>query len=149
MSPDSEQMVGFFQALADVTRLKMIGMLAQGEKSVEELAASLDVKQPTISHHLAKLRTQGLVKMRREGQNHYYTLDEEAVRALAQQVLSPGELAKLAPVEEGEAWERKVLQSFFEPDGRLKEIPAQRKKRDVILRHLVLEFEPERRYPEA
>jgi DNA-binding transcriptional ArsR family regulator len=146
----AEQLVSFFQALADVTRLKLVGLLAQQERSVEELVAALEVRQPTVSHHLAKLRMLGLVTLRKEGQTHWYSLDEEFVRRMARSVLSVDGLAKLAPAEGGATWERKVLQAFFDPQsGRLKEIPAQRKKRDVVLSHLVEQFERGRRYPEA
>lgn len=124
-------------------------LLAQGERSVDELVEALEVRQPTVSHHLAKLRALGLVKLRKEGQVHYYSLDEEFVRGMARQVLSREALARFAPPEEGEAWEQKVLRSFFAPDGRLIEIPAQRKKRDVILRYLVDQFDRGRRYTEA
>ncbi len=144
----AEQLVTFFQALADVTRLKLVGLLAQQERSVEEMVASLDVRQPTVSHHLAKLRTIGLVRMRKEGQTHLYSLDEEFVQRLARSILSPEGLAQLAPAAGGATWERKVLQSFFRPDGTLKEIPAQRKKRDVVLNRLVAEFERGRKYSE-
>jgi len=146
----AEQMVAYFQALADVTRLKLVGLLAQRERSVEELVSVLDVRQPTVSHHLSKLKLLGLVKLRKEGQVHYYSLDEEFVRRLARQVLSADGLAKLAPSNEGGAtWEQKVLQTFFTPDGTLKDIPTQRKKRDVILGRLIAEFERGRMYTEA
>jgi predicted transcriptional regulator len=148
--PDqAEQLVTFFQALADVTRLKLVGLLAQRERSVDALVAALDVRQPTVSHHLSKLRLLGLVKLRKEGQTHYYSLDEAFVHNLAKTVLSAEGLAQLAPAEGGATWERKVLQAFFGADGRLKEIPAQRKKRDVVLSRLVEEFERGRTYPEA
>lgn len=145
----AEQLVAFFQGLADVTRLKLIGLLAQRERSVDELVTALDVRQPTVSHHLAKLKLLGLVKLRKEGQVHFYSLDEESVHQLARSVLSVDGLAQLAPAETGATWERKVLQTFFGPDGRLKEIPAQRKKRDVILRRLVEAFERGRTYHET
>lgn len=145
----AEQLVAFFQGLADVTRLKLLGLLAQRERSVDELVAALDVRQPTVSHHLAKLKLLGLVKLRKEGQVHYYSLDEEHVRGLAKSVLSVEGLARLAPAEAGATWERKVLQTFFSPDGQLKQIPAQRKKRDVVLQRLVEEFEHGKTYHEA
>lgn len=145
----AEQLVAFFQGLADVTRLKLIGLLAQRERSVDELVTALDVRQPTVSHHLAKLKLLGLVKLRKEGQVHCYSLDEEYVRGLAKSVLSVDGLARLAPAETGATWELKVLQTFFSPDGRLKEIPAQRKKRDVVLGRLVEEFERGKSYHEA
>jgi hypothetical protein len=47
-----------------------------------------------------------------------------------------------------EAYDRKVLESFLGPDGRIKQFPAQRKKFDVLLRHVLNSFEPGVRYPE-
>lgn len=150
MPPEqAERLVAFFQALADVTRLKLVGLLAQGEKSVDELASLLEIKQPTVSHHLSKLRLLGIVGLRKEGQTHVYSLDEEMVRGMAKQVLSVEGLAQFAPDESAGTYDRKVLQAFFTADGRLREIPAQRKKRDVVLRRLVSEFELGRRYAEA
>jgi len=144
----TEQLVAFFQALADVSRLKLVGLLAQRERSVEELVAALAVRQPTVSHHLSKLRLLGLVTMRKEGQVHYYTLNEAFIHQVARQVLSTEGLASLAPSAAVEGWEQKVLRTFFTADGRLQQIPTQRKKRDVVLSRLVQEFEPERRYSE-
>ena len=57
-------------------------------------------------------------------------------------------MASLVDDVEGDAWERKVLKDFFE-GTRLKEIPASRKKRSVIINWLANQFEPGVRYPEA
>jgi DNA-binding transcriptional ArsR family regulator len=138
----------FFKSLADASRLRMLGILANGERSVEELAALLDLRPPTVSHHLAILRDLGLVSMRADGNLHVYRLDEEALRALSRDVLSPERVASFADSVEAEAWERKVLRDFFDGE-RLKEIPASRKKRAVILRRLAHEFQPGARYRET
>jgi DNA-binding transcriptional ArsR family regulator len=55
----SEELVTFFKALSDANRLKIIGLLAQKPYSVEELAALLDLKASTVSHHLSKLAKVG------------------------------------------------------------------------------------------
>lgn len=143
-----EQLVAFFQALADLNRLKIVGILAQQAASVEELVQALDVQQSTVSHHLAKLKALGLVNMRKEGQLHRYYLDEEILRTMAKQILSPENLAEAAPPVARLTFEEKTLRSFFDGNGRLKVIPAQRKKRDVILQHLIQQFEVGQRYPE-
>lgn len=143
-----EQLVSFFQALADLNRLKIVGMLAQHPASVEELVEALQVQQSTVSHHLAKLKALGLVNMRKEGQTHRYYLDEEILRTMAKQILSPETLAEAAPPVARLSFEEKTLRSFFDADGRLKVIPAQRKKRDVVLQHLVQQFEIGQKYPE-
>ena len=149
MSDDQLQRVlRFFKSLADASRLRMLGILAAGERSVDELAALLDLRPPTVSHHLAILRELGLVSMRAEGNVHMYRLDEDALRALSREVLSPERVASFADDVEAEAWQRKVLRDFFEGE-RLKEIPASRKKRAVILGRLSHEFEPGIRYRET
>jgi hypothetical protein len=143
----SVELVTFFKVLADSTRLKMVGILAGGERSVEELAELLRLKPPTVSHHLARLRRLGLISMRAEGTTHLYSLNEDVLRSWSQQLLTRERMASLADEVDGEAWERKVLADFFE-GGRLREIPARQKKRLVVLRWLAGHFRPGERYPE-
>jgi DNA-binding transcriptional ArsR family regulator len=151
MPPEEfDALLQFFKVLADENRLKLLGILATREYSVEELAALLQLKAPTISHHLARLKELGLVGMRSDGNTHFYRLDAEQLRAISKGLLSSEKMAELVPMQEmeGDAWEHKVLRDFF--DGpRLKEIPASRKKRSVVLRWLANLFEPGMRYTEA
>jgi DNA-binding transcriptional ArsR family regulator len=129
----------FFKVLADETRLKLLGLLANGERSVEELAALLQLRAPTISHHLAKLRELHLVHMRADGNIHYYWLNTASLRETSQLLLTPERMASLVEDVAGDAWERKILHDFF--DGQhLKELPASRKKRAVILQWLAQQF---------
>ena len=141
------ELVSFFKVLADSTRLKIVGILAARERSVEELAELLQLKPPTVSHHLARLRGLGLVRMRADGTTHLYRLDEEVLRGWSQQLLSRERVSSLAEEVDGAAWERKVLNDFFEGD-RLREIPARQKKRLVVLRWLADHFRPGERYRE-
>ena len=122
--------VRFFKALADASRLRIVGVLAERERGVEELATLLHLKAPTVSHHLTKLKEAGLVQMRPEGTARVYRLDATALRSLSKNVLSPERIGSLADDLDRDAWERKVLKDFFAGE-RLKEIPASRKKRDV------------------
>jgi biotin operon repressor len=138
----------FFKTLADASRLRLLGILANGERSVDELATLLHLRAPTVSHHLARLRKLGLVSMRSDGNIHFYRLDEDALRALSRDVLSFERVSSFAESVEAEAWEKKVLRDFF--DGqRLKEIPASRKKRTVILKQLATQFQSGQRYKET
>ena len=137
----------FFRALADASRLRILGILADRECSVEELATLLGVKPPTVSHHLNKLKELNLVRMRQDGTTHFYALDEEALRVMSKDVLTPEKMSSLADDVESDAWERKVLRDFFEGE-RLKLIPAALKKKLVVLRWLVNRFEVGVRYPE-
>jgi hypothetical protein len=142
-----QAMLRFFKALADESRLRLVGALTDDECSVEELAARLRLTPPTVSHHLAKLKETGLVRMRRDGTTHLYRLDADALRALSKEVLEPARLSDLADEAGADAWERKVLRDFFDGE-RLREIPAARKKRYVVLRWLAEQFEEGRRHPE-
>lgn len=141
------RMLAFFKVLSDESRLKIVGSLATSERSVEELSTLLDLKAPTVSHHLAKLKSLDLVTMKCEGTTHIYELNVEPLRALSKQMLAVESLAVEDDTINYEAWELKILTDFFEGD-RLKEIPASRKKREVVLRWLVDRFDRNRKYTE-
>jgi hypothetical protein len=143
-----ELVLTFFKVLADESRLRIVGILAAGERSVDELAAVLDLRAPTVSHHLARLRVLGLVSMRVEGNVHYYRLELDALRGLSRRVLALDQIVALADDTHADAWQRKVLRDFFEGE-RLKEIPASRKKREVVLQWLASQFRVDVRYREV
>jgi ArsR family transcriptional regulator len=70
-----------FKALGDPTRLKILDIVAAGEKCVCDLVAQIDVAQPLLSHHLRILREAGFVTHRKEGRWSYYALDRERLEA--------------------------------------------------------------------
>lgn len=144
---DFHTLLRFFKVLANESRLKLVGILAQRECSVEELATLLQLKEPTVSHHLTKLKELQLVQMRPEGNTHLYQLNQEALQELNLAVFTPGQMVNLVEEVDGVTWENKVLSNFLEGE-RLKEIPASRKKRLVILKWLARQFELEVTYPE-
>ena len=143
----TQTLLAFFKALADESRLKIVGLLAQGERSVQELATLLDLKEPTVSHHLAILKAQGLVSARAEGTTRWHRLDVDVLEGLSRRVLESPAAASQA--SEPKTWDAKVLRGFVDAEGRLTTIPASRRKRGVVLRWLMTGFEPDRRYPEA
>jgi DNA-binding transcriptional ArsR family regulator len=141
----------FFKALANENRLRMIGILVERECGVEELATLLNLKAPTVSHHLAKLKELGVVKMRREKNDHLYRLDRDGLHQLSKQVFSSfesGQVATLADDVAYEAWERKILDVFVEGET-IQAMPTGYKKRLVVLKWLANHFELGRRYPEG
>lgn len=69
-------------ALSNVTRLEIIYLLKEGEKSVSELALELGVSMSNLSQHLRILREKGLVKYRKDGQHIYYSLASEMVNTI-------------------------------------------------------------------
>lgn len=70
------------RALSNEDRLLILCQLTQGELSVGELEAQLDIRQPTLSQQLAVLRTEALVTTRRDGKRIYYSVAEGAVLAV-------------------------------------------------------------------
>lgn len=144
----SEELVAFFKALADANRLKIVGLLAQQPYSVEELAALLNIKPPTVSHHLAKLAQVGLVSAKADSYYNVYQLDEKALEAKSKSLFSQENLAASVANVDADAYDNKVVKDYVRKDGSLKTIPAQKKKLDAILRYVVKAFELEKRYSE-
>lgn len=64
----------FLKALAHESRLLMLCLLIQGERTVTELEQLLDMRQSAVSQQLARLRAEDLVEARREGKNVYYSI---------------------------------------------------------------------------
>ncbi len=143
----SEELVAFFKALADANRLKIVGLLARQPYSVEQLAAILGLRPSTVSHHLSKLAEVGLVSARADSYYNIYQL-EEATLQKTRLLFSNEDLTAAIEGVNLEAYDRKVLEDYLLPGGRLKTIPAQRKKLEVVLRYIAQSFETGRRYSE-
>ena len=76
MTNQLDELEGLFKALGDATRLRILGLLLNGEVCVCHIHESLKVSQPKASRHLAYLREAGLVETRREGVWIHYRLAE-------------------------------------------------------------------------
>ncbi len=72
------------KALSNPDRLLLLCQLAQGEKCVSELEAMVGIGQPTLSQQLGVLRTEGMVRTRREGKNIYYSIASPQTLAVMQ-----------------------------------------------------------------
>src|SRR6266487_257828 len=148
MTNSSEELVTFFKALADKNRLKIVGLLAEKPYSVEELAALLELKPQTISHHLGRLSEAGLVKSRAESYYSVYQLDQSVLESKARSMFSQQELSSVASEVDVDAYDKKVIKAYSRRDGSLKTLPAQRKKLEAILRYVVKTFDVGKRYSE-
>jgi len=137
----------FFKALSNENRLKIIGILAERECSVEELAALLDLKAPTVTHHLRKLKELGLVDMRIEGNDHIHRLNLEGLQVMNRNVLTIEKVTSFAEDTDYDTWERKVLSTFLDGD-QVKSLPMGYKKRLAVLKWLVNRFAENRKYTE-
>jgi DNA-binding transcriptional ArsR family regulator len=72
--------------LADPTREAIVRLLAEGERSVGDIAEQLPVSRPAVSKHLRLLEGAGLVRFRSEGTRNVYALEPEALAALRDEI---------------------------------------------------------------
>jgi len=140
-------LLAFFKALSDESRLKMVGLLSQREYGVGALAAILGLKEPTVSHHLARLKELDLVRMRADGNNRYYVLNRDTLDAMNKRLFSSEQIASWVPEIDGDEYAQKVFADYFE-NGRFKQLPSKLKKFLVILRWIAAKFEPGVQYTE-
>lgn len=143
---EMQQLLLYLKILADQTRLRMLGLLATQRRSVEELAVLLNLQPSTVSWHLGRLKEIDLVDMKAEGNTHVYRMNGKGLGRIHSLLAHPDRAALLDTLEL-DAWERKVLRDFLQ-EGKLKDIPAYRRKRQIILRWLIEQFEYGRTYTE-
>lgn len=141
-----EQLLRFFQVFSNESRLKIIGYLANGNRSVSELADLLRLKEPTVSHHLAELKSIGLVSVRAEGNMRIYQLDTKALQVMSKDVFAQPNLAALVKPSEMTDEER-VLRTWVK-NGRIVDLPVQEKKKQIVIRWLAGQIAPDRRWTE-
>ena len=145
---DSPELLTLFKALADANRLKIVGLLAKEDFTVEQLAELLRLRPSTVSHHLSRLAGAGLVTASAESYYNVYHLQFQVLEGLAHSLLSRQTLPQVAAEVDLAAYDRKVLGDYSLADGRLKTIPAQRKKLEAVLRRVAQDFTPGQRYSE-
>ena len=148
MEETAAGLLEFFKALSDANRLKIVGLLAQGDYTVEQMAEMLGVRPSTVSHHLAKLSAAGLVSARSESYYNIYRLETSVLEAMSQRLLAREIIPAVTADVDMNAYDRKVLNTFCDAEGRILQFPAQRKKFEVLLRHVVKAFKPGVRYGE-
>jgi DNA-binding transcriptional ArsR family regulator len=81
---ESDLIAKYFRVLGDRTRLRIVELVSDGERSVGELARLLAEPQPKVSNHLACLRWCGFVTTRREHRTIYYRLADERVATVVE-----------------------------------------------------------------
>lgn len=140
------------KVIADETRLRILGAISTEPRTGKELAELLELTPPTISHHMRKLTDAGIVLAERDAQSQWYRLNAdfllEARRTpLGDDAASAGAVAAGDDHEDAK-FRSKVVRDFFVGE-RLKELPAQRKRRVIVLQHLTKLFDPDRTYKES
>ncbi len=144
----TEQLLNFFKALADANRLKIIGLLAQNDLSVEKLAELLGIGSSTVSHHLSRLSRVGLVSARAEGYYSIYHLHVETLESLSKEILAEDTLPAVTANLDVDVYDQKVIRNYTNADGTIKTIPTQQKKLLAILHYVSRDFELDKKYSE-
>lgn len=72
----------FFKIMGDSTRLQLLMILEHGELCVSDLSYLLNMSISAVSHQLKSLRNAKLVKIRRDGKNIYYSLDDAHIKSI-------------------------------------------------------------------
>jgi DNA-binding MarR family transcriptional regulator len=148
------QLLQALRALADASRLRLVGLLAGRPMVVEELAAASGLSAGTVVHHLKRLEAAGLVESKPRRPYVEYVLRVDRLQAVSGQLAAlerVDEAGAELPGPEGEplpAYDAKVLRAFLR-NGKLVSIPAQERKRGAVLRYLVEHcFAEDRTYAE-
>ena len=136
-----------YKALADETRLKILNALNEKEMYVELLAERLQLTPATISFHLKKLAAAGLVDVRRDQYYMIYSLRREALDLTLNQLTFTQTDDGEAERQREEMYRRKIIKAFM-PYGYCEVMPAQSKKRMVILDEIFKKFEIGKQYNE-
>lgn len=139
-----DTLLAFFKVLGNEQRLKLLGLLADSEYNVGDLALLLDLKEPTVSHHLARLRGLGLVRVRAEGNNRYYALDVGGLERMNKEIFTQDHMASL--VTPATAPDQ-ALRGFLKGE-RITRFPSKQKKWRLLLAWLVEKFDHDRIYDE-
>ncbi|RFU62840.1 DUF2087 domain-containing protein [Peribacillus glennii] len=141
------KIVEFHKALGDLTRIRIIALLQHGPLHGQAIAGKLGLKAPTITHHISKLRDVGLIKERREKNTIYFSLNTKILESSASAILSVGKGTTNEMIVSQEE-RADIINNFFTKEGKLKSLPAQRKKKLVVLAHMIKALEFGKVYPE-
>ena len=143
----TEQSLAIMKALADKSRLAIIKSLLERSQYVEELAKRHALAPSTVSFHLRKLDQAGLVSSRKEQYYVVISANDAIFDTTLRDIVSATPVAKELQDSRIEEYRRKVLDSFFR-HGRLEKLPAQHKKRLIVLEQFALRFEAGQHYSE-
>ncbi len=130
-----------FKAFADQSRLKIVAALMTGPKFVEQLAGQLNISVSTVSFHLKKLQSAGVVRTEKQQYYQVYYVDKDLINSsLAALIPKPPEIP---PGED--AFSCAVKTECF-TRGRVEKLPVQIKKREVVYKTVAQRFRPDKAY---
>ena len=142
MEPQPE-ILSFVKAMASAERLRVIGVLARGRATQAEIADQLHLPVRDVFNHLSfLLRVEVITET-----DGIYDLDEKAIETLARKQFQGKRPAYEAKEEKPEDV-RKVLKSYLNADGTIKQIPQEGKKLLIILNYVLDSFAFDTTYTE-
>lgn len=139
--------IRLFKCLSDKSRLQILKSLAMEDMYVERLAERLGITAPTVSFHLKKLADAGAVTSYKSQYYMMYSLKKDIFDTSILEILQEKSDEAEAQARRDAQYRQKVISAFFEY-GRLKAIPAQKKKERIVLEVIVGAFEFDRIYSE-
>jgi hypothetical protein len=134
--------------MGDPTRIRIVFLLAKGPLHGQAIAGKLGLTPPTITHHLNKLRDINLVYQRRDKNTVYFYLNESVLKQQSSVLAKLADKEEVKKMEELNIENQKVIDNFFTSDGKLKNIPAQRKKKLMVFEHLIKGLKIGKKYEE-
>ncbi len=141
-----EHRADFFKALGHPSRVLIVNLCKQKSRHTEELASILSITPATVSHHLKQLEAAGILDGVKDGYYQNYSIKKSVLDQTLAALVSLQEV-QLEANSETDGFRLKVLNTFLKR-GRLRAIPAQRKKRDIVLEKILESFEFDHAYPE-
>lgn len=142
-----DERVRLFKLLGDKSRLKIIAMLMEKPMYVELISDRLGINPSTVSFHLKKLEHVGLVRSEKDQYYQVYHIDNSKLDFNVSTEILKVASANKSEQQREENYKKKIIDNFI-VDGKIKTIPVQRKKRNVILEVLAKDFEIGKEYTE-
>lgn len=137
---DRETTLKIYKSLADGERIRIMTILCKSDSYVELLSEILDLTPATVCYHLKKLEGAGLVKSQRLQHYVIYSANQDILEK------SLGSFLNISTSLEGEEkYKSKVIHDFIEY-GRLKCIPSQLKKKEIVYEYMIRGMEFDRDY---
>jgi len=134
---DKHEILDFVKAMADVDRLRIIGVLAKGKADQSEIAGRINMPLRDVVDHLAFLEHVGVINLKED----LYELNADTIESIAREQLREEKPEYVPQPDLGEK-SRKVLVSCLESDGTIKRLPSQPSQLKIILNYLVQAFTP-------
>lgn len=140
---EQPEILSFVRAMASAQRLRIVGVLTRGKATQSEIAGQLGMPVRDVFNHLSFLVEVGVI----HEIDGAYDLDEKAIESFARGQFEGKRPSYEASQEEPEDV-RKVLKTFLNVDGSLKQIPPQGNKLTIILNFIVNAFAYDANYTE-